>query len=68
MDLFHSESIRAIMKFTIYVAPRRDKLLWVVDSKGQFSVKSILRVNLEPSSNLNPNPCWKSLWKSKLHE
>ena len=66
-DLFNSESIEAIQKIHIPLRGRADKLIWVLDSKGAFSVKSAYKANQDP-------PCgssilqWKEIWKIKAHD
>ena len=66
-DLFNSESIEAIQKIHIPLRGRADKLIWVLDSKGAFSVKFAYKANQDP-------PCgssivqWKEIWKIKAHD
>lgn len=46
----------------------QDKLLWMGESEGKFSVKTSYEVC---NRNDNPNAVsgvWKSIWSSKLHE
>ncbi len=45
-----------------------DKLTWIADHKGVFSVKSALKLNHSHVWPANPDPIWHSLWKCKLHE
>jgi hypothetical protein len=42
MDMFDQESVVAITKIILPVVPRQDKLTWVADPKGLFSVKSAM--------------------------
>ena len=47
--------------------PTVDKLIWLLDSKGNFSVKAALKSS-QPHLNANPEANWKALWKLKLHD
>ena len=40
-ELFNFETVEAIKKIHISLRSRGDKLIWVLDSKGAFSVKSV---------------------------
>jgi hypothetical protein len=66
--LFEPESIEAICKITVPMRPTADKLIWVKDTIGRFSVKSVYQANQESSLNPNMGGLWQRLWKSKLHE
>ena len=68
-DLFSTESAKAILAIPIPYIPRLDKLIWVPDSKGMFSVKSIHDLSFRSSiSNIPQNSHWKKLWKARLPE
>jgi hypothetical protein len=67
-DLFDSESVCAILKISIPLSPIEDKLVWVADSKGLFSVKSALKLSMVHLESPIIDPCWSSLWKCKIHE
>ena len=66
-ELFNSETVEAIKKIHISLRSRADKLIWVSDSKGAFSVKSVYKANQDP-------PCrsstvqWQKIWKIKAHD
>ena len=47
-ELFNSETVKAIKKVHISLRSRDDKLIWVLDSKGAFSVKSVYKANQDP--------------------
>lgn len=65
-DLFVPSSAQAILSIPIHSRPYQDKLMWILDYKGCFSVKSAyqeLNPHLHP-----PNPSyveWRKLWKLK---
>jgi hypothetical protein len=66
--LFEPESIEAICKIMVPMRPTADKLIWVKDTKGRFSVKSVYQANQESSLNPNMGGLWQRLWRSKPHE
>nr|XP_048336943.1 uncharacterized protein LOC107411956 [Ziziphus jujuba var. spinosa] len=43
-----------------------DRLIWIGNSNGRFSVKSAYKLEFE--KNIPESPWWKHLWSSKLHE
>ena len=66
-DLFSTESAKAILAIPIHYNPRQDKLIWVPDSKGMFSIKSVHDQSFRFSISNNPqNSHWKKLWKARL--
>ena len=67
-EMFDLESIVAISKIVIPMVHRVDILSWIVDSKGTFTVKSAYEVNVKHLWPVNPDPIWKKLWNSKIHE
>ncbi|KAL0012539.1 hypothetical protein SO802_007647 [Lithocarpus litseifolius] len=68
-DLFSADSARAILAIPIPYNSKQDKLIWVLDSKGMFSVKSIYDFSFRSSSGNNQqNNLWKKLWKARLPE
>ena len=66
-ELFDEETIGAIKKISIPTTLISDKLVWILNSKGTFSVKSAYTtsqlINEEDDGGL-----WKKLWKLKFHE
>ncbi len=46
-ELFDTESVLAITKNVIPVIPQQDKIIWIKDTKGKFSVKSAFIANTE---------------------
>ena len=44
-ELFDDASISAIKQISIPTIPKIDKLVWILDSKGNFSVKSAIKTN-----------------------
>ena len=66
-DLFNVESVEAIKKIIIPLNPRLDKMVWILDPKGTFSVKSVIKANQDQVLEAT-DVCWKSLWKLHIHE
>ena len=68
-DLFTPANAQAILSIPIPYRPRPDKLIWVPDAKGCFSVKAAYK---EIVSLNDPNPAttleWSLLWKLKAPE
>ena len=48
--------------------PREDKLVWVGNKSGHFSVKSSYLFGKQDSFHLGAGPVWKTIWKAPLHE
>ncbi len=66
-SFFYDALISAIKQISIPAIPKKDKLVWILDSKGNFLVKSAIKTNQsQPIGDVEVN--WKSLWKLKLHE
>ena len=57
LELFDEESINAIKRIVIPTAPSLDKLVWILDAKGKFSVKSTFNINHAPVQIVD-----ESLW------
>ena len=58
----------AITKIILPVVPRTDKLTWVADPKGLFSMKSAMVLIQRDVWPAAPDPIWHKFWKSKIHE
>jgi hypothetical protein len=67
-ELFTLDSVNAILKIPIPQIPRPDKLAWIVDPKGLFSVKSAVRTQQSPNIPTSSDSMWSNFWKLKLHE
>uniref|UniRef100_A0A2N9IGZ4 Reverse transcriptase domain-containing protein n=1 Tax=Fagus sylvatica TaxID=28930 RepID=A0A2N9IGZ4_FAGSY len=65
---FDEESMTAICRIHLPFQSSRDKLCWIADPKGVFTVKSAYKLNISHTWPCNPDSCWKDLWKCKLHE
>ena len=57
------------MSIPLPISPKSDRLIWTLDSKGLFLVKSASRISVDQE----PNPSqaevpWKKLWKARLPE
>jgi hypothetical protein len=68
MDMFYQESVMAITKIILPVIPRTDKLTWVANPKGLFSMKSVMVLIQRDVWPAAPDPIWHKFWKSKIHE
>ena len=68
-QLFNEVSAQAILSIPLPYHPKQDKLIWILDSKGRFSVKSAYRVSIaqEPQSDHSDVP-WMKLWKARMLE
>ena len=44
-EIFEPNLAQAILSLPIPLRPRVDKMIWILDSKGVFSMKSIYRTN-----------------------
>ena len=67
-QLFDQESVEAISRIIIPIRQREDKLLWIHDHKGVFTVKSAYKLNHDNSSGSNAGFEWQRIWKLKAHE
>ncbi len=67
-QLFSQESVEAIKKIPLPVAPRLDQLIWILDPKGNFSIKSDSTLCYNNLESVDPNIQWKKMWKLNLHE
>jgi hypothetical protein len=67
LKLFDEESINAIKRIVIPAAPSLDKLIWILDAKGKFSVKSAFNINHAPAQIVDES-LWSQLWKLKIHD
>lgn len=60
-------SAHAIPSLPLPCIPKQDKLIWIPDAKGQFSVKSVYRTAVKHESCPNQSSVpWLKLWKSRL--
>ena len=66
-EIFEPRSVEAIQRIIIPAIPRKDRLVWILDPKGKFSVKSTMNIS-HPQPEEVPDPCWKALRKLKLHD
>ena len=67
-QMFDHVSVSAIMRISLPLVPRPDELAWVADSKGVFSVKSVLLLLQNHTWPAAPDPIWKKLWKCRMHK
>ena len=65
-DIFNPISTQAILSIPIPIRLRPDKLVWVLESKGLFSVKSAYKKLLpNPPSQVVTEVNWSKLWKMR---
>ena len=68
-ELFAPTDARTILNISIPMSHRQDKLVWLPDSKGRFSAKSIHNVAFaHPDCVGQPQACWSKLWKANFPE
>jgi hypothetical protein len=68
IELFDEESILAIQKITIPIRSRPEKLIWVNDPKGAFTVKSAYKTNQASTTDISGEKIWTKLWNLKVHD
>ncbi|XP_075658801.1 uncharacterized protein LOC142628636 [Castanea sativa] len=68
-EIFKPASAQAILALPIPQRRKPDKLIWIPDAKGAFSVKSVYKANhiFNITTTLNEAQ-WKGLWKIKTTE
>lgn len=59
--LFDDEFINAILKIPIPISQRKDRLVWVHEKRGTFTVKSAYGVNQGPLFNESHMNIWKAV-------
>ena len=62
------ESMEAIQRIGIPSIPRKDRIIWIKDAKGNFTVKSSFQTNQNLGMPITSSLNWKTLWKLKLQE
>ena len=67
-SLFDRQSVNAILQISIPIHPRPDKLVWIPEPKGQFTVKSTVKIQNPPTDDLNILVPWNKFWKLQIHE
>uniref|UniRef100_A0A7N2LHN6 Uncharacterized protein n=1 Tax=Quercus lobata TaxID=97700 RepID=A0A7N2LHN6_QUELO len=66
-EIFEAESAQAILSIHLPARVRPDKLIWVLDPKGRFSVRSAYRVFTAQIHNNTDIP-WTKLWNLRALE
>ena len=59
--------MEAIKRIHIPLIPILDRLVWILDPKGKFSVQSAFKNSL-PSLTIIPKTPWTKIWKLNVHE
>ncbi len=67
-ELFDEVSVEAITKIKIPYSPWLDRLVWILDPKGRFSVKSAFNCNQPNLETFVADLTWNRLWKLNMHE
>ena len=68
-EIFTPIATHAILTIPNHVAPRQYRLIWLLDSKGIFSIKYVHRVSFTRSnSDDQPQAHWKKLSKARFPE
>ncbi|KAL0000486.1 hypothetical protein SO802_014267 [Lithocarpus litseifolius] len=68
-EIFDPPSAQAILSISIPSRPTADKLCWILDPKGKFSVKSACQVsNSQDGTQTVSSINWKKLWSLKAPE
>jgi hypothetical protein len=66
--MFDQVFVSAILRISLPLVLRVDKLTWVANPKGVFTVKStlvLLQMHIWPAAS---DPIWHKFWKCKMHE
>lgn len=68
-EVFAANDVQAILPIPIRHHPNQDRLIWLPDPKGTFTVKSVHRVAFTQVNDGRPvNSLWKDLWKARRSE
>ena len=68
-EVFLANDVQEILSIPIPHHPKQDRLIWLPNPKGTFTVKSVHRVAFTQASDGRPvNSLWKDLWKARLPE
>ena len=59
--------MEAIKRIPIPLIPILDRLVWILDPNGKFSVQSAFKNSL-PSLTIIPKTPWTKIWKLNVHE
>ncbi|KAL0001790.1 hypothetical protein SO802_015571 [Lithocarpus litseifolius] len=68
-NIFDAKSLKAILSILISLRPKPDKLIWVHNPKGNFTVKSAFQTLIDQHLlPINSDVDWKKIWKIKAPE
>lgn len=63
-ELFDPEDVQAVLSIPLPIRSNEDKLIWVLYSKGAFTVKSAYYTVIQHTSTLHQSQTpWKKIWK-----
>ncbi|KAL0014289.1 hypothetical protein SO802_001358 [Lithocarpus litseifolius] len=63
-EVFEPQSAQAVLSIPNPITPRVDKLCWILESKGVFTVKSAYKASLpQVPTHSTPLVDWKKIWK-----
>ncbi len=60
--------MEAILRIKIPIYPRQDRIIWLKEPKGNFSVKSAYKANNDNENVGNSGSTWHHMWKMKEYE
>ena len=66
--LVDNESITTIAKVSLPANGAPDHLVWTLEERGNFTVKSAASMLLPSDTQVSIDPMWANLWKTKIHE
>lgn len=68
-QVFEDDYAQALLQIPIPLFPRKDKMIWMCNNSGEFSVKSAFFLcNQSSSPRLSDHDGkWKVIWSAKIH-
>ena len=67
-EMFTVEFVETIKRINIPINSNPDRLIWIVDPNGKFSVLLVSKISQASNFSNNPNVLWSKLWKLHAHE
>lgn len=65
---FPQSIYESICKLELLPIQTEDKLLWVGNKDGRFSIKNCYEVCIMANNLVPPSGVWRAIWRSNLHE